>query len=65
MGVRFPSATHHAVLVMHLTATPLLCVSPAAAQDVAASAVAGPPKFAEVSARDTVIATFDFSHEER
>jgi len=28
---------------MGLTATPLLCVSPAAAQDVAASAVAGPP----------------------
>jgi hypothetical protein len=37
------SATLHALLVMGLTATPLLCVSPAAAQDVAASAVAGLP----------------------
>jgi hypothetical protein len=50
---------------MGLTATPLFCVSPAAAQDVAASAVAGPPKFADASAKESVIATFDFSHEER
>ena len=41
--MRFPSATLHTVLRMGLTATPLLCVSPAAAQDVAASAVAGLP----------------------
>ena len=41
--MRFPSATLHAVLLMGLTATPLLCVSPAAAQGVAASAVAGQP----------------------
>ena len=49
--MRFPSATLHAVLRMGLTATPLLCVSPAAAQDVAASAVAGQPMPAEASAK--------------
>jgi len=36
---------------MGLAATPLLCVSPAAAQDVAASAVAGQPSSAEASAK--------------
>ena len=41
--MRFLSATHHAILLMGLTTTPLLCVSPAAAQDVAASASAGQP----------------------
>jgi hypothetical protein len=41
--MNFQSATLHTLLLMGLTATPLLCVSPAAAQDVAASAVAGQP----------------------
>ena len=41
--MKFPSATLHTLFLMGLTATPLLCVSPAAAQDVAASAVAGQP----------------------
>lgn len=49
--MRFPSATLHAVLLMGLTATPLLCVGSAAAQDVAASAVAGQPNPAEASAK--------------
>jgi hypothetical protein len=41
--MRFLSATLHTSLVMGLTMTPLLCVGPAAAQDVAASVVAGQP----------------------
>jgi len=49
--MRFPSATLHTVLRMGLTATPLLCVSRAAAQDVAASAVAGQPMSIEALAK--------------
>ena len=41
--MRFVSATLHTSLVMGLTVTPLLCVGPAAARDVAASVVAGQP----------------------
>jgi hypothetical protein len=60
---------------MGLTTTPLPCVSPATAQDVAASAVAGQPTPAGASSivgtmRNDVVGnrllnTFDLSPEER